>query len=91
LLQAGGAHRIRAPKRHACVRAIRRIAKLSFLVLPRRDLRLIESLLRGFVRFVGVFHSLPGLFVAAQMILLVMMRGSGAMGVRRHLMKFRGT
>jgi hypothetical protein len=71
------------------VRAIREAAELSFLVLPCRDLRLIEGLLRGFVRFVGVFHGLTSLLVAAQMIFFVVMRGSGAMRVRRHLMKFR--
>src|SRR3984957_17645905 len=48
-----------------------------------------EGLLRSFVRLFRVLHSLPRMFVAGHMIFLSVMGSRRAMGMCRHLVKFR--
>jgi hypothetical protein len=43
------------------------------------------------VRFGGVLHCLAGVLVAREVILLAVMDGSGAVGVRGHFVKFSGS
>jgi hypothetical protein len=59
-------------------------------MFARGFLRFGEGLLRSLVRFVRVFHGLPRMFVAGHMIFLSVMGSRGAMGMCRHLVKFRG-
>jgi hypothetical protein len=52
---------------------------------------LLESFLGLLEGFGGMLHCTAGLFVAGEMVLLAVMRGRGAMGVRRAFVHFRGS
>ena len=68
-----------------------RLASQLFLMLLRQFGGLREGFQCGFVGFVGVFHRSAGMFVAGEVVLLVVMRGGGAVGMRGHFVEFGGS
>jgi hypothetical protein len=68
-----------------------RLASQLFWMLLRQFGGLRKGFQCGFVRFVGVFHRSAGMFVAGEVILLIVMRRCGAVRVRCHFVEFGGS
>jgi hypothetical protein len=66
--------------------------RLTFLgALIGKENGLLVRFLRRLMRFLGIFHSLPGMFVPGLMVFLAVMRSRSPVCMRGHVVKLSGS